>query len=154
NKRSSTTTTTTSGAKPEMSQSQVLNKLHKVSLSHVELGNLAQTHAKSDKVKSLGEKMSKDFGKIDQTVVDYAKEHDIVLAEATSMGHKGTKAGSQADMKTGTETMGNEAQANNDIGNKVGESTTGMDEARSSKMERLGKLQGEEFDKAFLTETI
>jgi predicted outer membrane protein len=104
------------GAQTEMSQSQVLDRLHRVSLNRVELGNLAQTHAKSEKVKHFGEKMAKDFTDIDQQVIDYAKGHDIVLSEATA-----SKEGKQA---------------------------------KEEKMTSLGKLQGEEFDKKFLSATI
>jgi predicted outer membrane protein len=110
------------GAQTDLSQSQLLDKLHKVSMGHVEMGNLAQTHAKSDKVKRYGEKMAKDFTQLDQQVIDYAKGHDIVLSDATGMFKSGK----------------GEAKA----------------EAKEEKMGNLGKLQGEDFDKQFLSSTI
>src|SRR5438067_1521571 len=69
----------------EYTQAQLLDKLHKVSVGHSEMGNLAQTHAKSDKVRDFGGKMTKDFEKLDQDVIGYAKDHDIVLSDATGM---------------------------------------------------------------------
>jgi predicted outer membrane protein len=113
--------------KPELSQTQLLDKLHHVNVTHIEMGNLAQTHAKSDKVKDYGARMTKDFEKLDRDVISYAKTHDIVLSEGGAMPkEKGEKS---AEGKT-------------------------LDENRMAKMERLGKMQGEEFDKAFLTTTI
>jgi predicted outer membrane protein len=110
------------GVQTDLSQSQLLDKLHKVSIGHVEMGNLAQTHAKSDKVKRLGEKMAKDFTQLDQQVIDYAKGHDIVLSDATGM-FKGSKSETKAGEK-------------------------------EEKMTNLGKLQGEDFDKQYLSSTI
>jgi predicted outer membrane protein len=92
-----------------------------VGVGHTEMGNLAQTRAKSDKVKGFGEKMAKDFVRLDQQFIDYAKDHDIVLSDATGM-FKGTVKG---DVKN-----------------------------RDAKFEKLGKLQGEAFDRAFLTATV
>jgi predicted outer membrane protein len=112
----------------DLTQTQLSNKLHKVSMGHVEMGNLAQTHAASDKVKKLGEGMAKDFTKLDQAVIDYAKDHDIVLADALNMGREQTAA---------------------KPGGKVSEK-----DKKASDFDRLGKLSGSEFDKAFLTSTI
>ncbi len=105
----------------DLSQSELLDKLHKVAVGHTEMGNLAQTRARSDKVKRLGQRMSKDFVNLDQQFIDYAKKNDIVLSDATGM-FKGSekKAASQ----------------------------------KSESMERLGKLQGDAFDRAFLTSAI
>lgn len=103
----------------DLSQSQLLDKLHKVNTGHVEMGNLAQTHAKSDKLKRLGDKMAKDFTTVDQNVIAYAKDHDIVLADATGM-FKGRLDKAELNQK----------------GEKFG---------------NLGKLQGEQFDKQFLS---
>ena len=105
----------------DLSQSELLDKLHKVAVGHTEMGNLAQTRAKSDKVKRMGEKMSKDFVNLDQQFIDYAKTHDIVLSDATGMFKSGEK---KATSK------------------------------KAESMERLGKLQGEAFDKAYLTATV
>jgi len=78
-----------------LSQSELLNKLHKVSVSHTEMGNLAQTHAKSDKVMKLGEKMAKDFTDVDQKVIGYAKDNNIVLSDAVGMMKDKAKAGAK-----------------------------------------------------------
>jgi len=83
----------------ELSQSQLLDKLHKVSLGHTEMANLAQTHAKNDKLKRLGSKMAKDFAGLDQEVIGYAKDHDIVLSDATGMFKKGEKPAMKAGAK-------------------------------------------------------
>lgn len=107
--------------KTELSQSELLDKLHKVSVGHTEMGNLAQTRGKSDKVKGFGEKMTRDFVRLDQQFIDYAKDHDIVLSDATGM-FKGSVKG---DVKN-----------------------------RDAKFDKLGKLQGEAFDRAFLTATV
>ncbi|MBK7864375.1 MAG: DUF4142 domain-containing protein [Archangiaceae bacterium] len=83
----------------DLSQSQLLDKLHKVSTGHTEMGNLAQTHAKSDKVKTLGEKMAKDFSGLDQHVIGYAKDHDIVLSAGNVMGKEKPTADQKAKME-------------------------------------------------------
>ncbi len=109
----------TAPAKSDLSQSELLDKLHKVSVGHTEMGNIAQTRAKSDKVLKLGQKMSKDFVKLDQRVIGYAKDNNIVLSDALT----GMK---KPDMKA----------------------------AAKNEWADLGKLQGEEFDKKFLSATI
>lgn len=105
----------------DLSQSELLDKLHKVAVGHTEMGNLAQTRARSDKVKRLGERMSKDFVNLDQQFIDYAKKNDIVLSDATGMFKGSDKKGASQ---------------------------------KSESMERLGKLQGDAFDRAFLTSAI
>lgn len=105
----------------DYSQSELLDKLHKVAVGHTEMGNLAQTRGANAKVKRLGQKMAKDFVNLDQQFIDYAKGNDIVLSDATGMFRGADKKGA----------------AN-----------------KSESMERLGKLQGEGFDRAFLTATV
>ena len=105
----------------DYSQSELLDKLHKVAVGHTEMGNLAQTRGANDKVKRLGQKIAKEFVNLDQQFIGYAKENDIVLSDATGMFRGADKKGA----------------AN-----------------KSESMDRLGKLQGEGFDRAFLTATV
>lgn len=105
----------------DYSQSELLDKLHKVAVGHTEMGNLAQTRGADDKVKRLGQKMAKDFVNLDQQFISYAKDNDIVLSDATGMFRGADKKGASK---------------------------------KSESMERLGKLQGEGFDRAYLTATI
>ncbi|MBL8956834.1 MAG: DUF4142 domain-containing protein [Myxococcaceae bacterium] len=107
-------------AKSDLSQSELLNKLHQVNVGHTELGNLAQTHAKSPKVMKLGERMAKEFTRVDQRVIGYSKDNGIVLSDAVGMmkGAAKEQKGPKADWAD------------------------------------LGKLQGEAFDRKFLTGTV
>lgn len=114
---------------PAMSRSQVLDKLHKVSRRHSELGNLAQTRASNEQVKELGRQLTRQFTTLDAEVVAYARDQRLPLVDASNLFGK----------KQVVSTL---------------EDGVRLDESPKSRMERLGKLSGPDFDAAFLTSTV
>jgi putative membrane protein len=133
----------------------------------IEVGNLAQTHASSAKVKQFGETLVKDHTKADKEVLDFAKANNIVLAEkgaakggesaemgSHEMGEQGGAMGSQGG-SMGSE--GSTAAKTGEQGAKTGEQygktgeQYGMKESGHSKIDHLSSLQGDAFDREFLT---
>lgn len=165
-----------------MTPAGLLNKLHQTSQKSIEKGTVAQTNAGSEKVKSFGAKMVKDFQKLDSQVVDLAKEKNIVLATTAAYGSEETAT--SESMKSGApkgEEMGNvpaepgEARAGaepmpSDSPSKTGKmepykadtakpgemaEAKGSDyQAEQAKWDRLKTLRGAEFDTEFLTLTV
>jgi putative membrane protein len=137
-----------------LTKSQLINKLHHVNQMEIEVGNLAQTHAKSAKVKQFGETLVKDHTKADKEVLDFAKANNIVLSEA-GMGSAGgsMKAGEANEMGSqgsmGKEGSDEAAGAQGSQGAKP--EHYGMKESHSAKIDKLGSLQGDAFDREFLT---
>jgi putative membrane protein len=158
-----------------LTKSQLLNKLHHVNAMEIEVGQLAQTHARSAKVKQFGETLVKDHTKADKDVMDFAKNNNIVLSEAgigadKSMGSSYKGSSGTAEEQTGSPSMGTTGSPNTTGEYKSGESnktgqynkgetgTTGstgeqygMKESHKAKIDRLSNLQGDAFDRAFLT---
>lgn len=158
-----------------LTKSQLINKLHHVNQMEIEVGNLAQTHAKSAKVKQFGETLVKDHTKADKDVMDFAKNNNIVLSEAGISGSQGGSAlktgesnemGSQGSMgtqgKEGSQgSMGSQGSKAGETGStgsyKSGTATGstgeqyGMKESHRAKIDQLSNLQGDAFDRQFLT---
>lgn len=150
-----------------LSKNQLINKLHRVNQMEIEVGNLAQTHARSAKVKQFGETLVKDHTKADKDVMDFAKSNNITLSEAGVGATGGSKSykGESGSYKTGSsDEMGSTAGEQGSTGSyKAGEKGTtgqvgvgeseqlGMKESHKAKIDRLSNLQGDAFDRAFLT---
>jgi putative membrane protein len=147
-----------------LSKSQLINKLHKVNQMEIEVGNLAQTHAKSPKVKQFGETIVKDHTKADKELMDLAKAEGITLAESGMGATGGSKSkGESGSYKSGSSDEGSAAGDTGSQGYKSGQGTTtgqagmgesdqmGMKESHQAKIDKLSSLQGDAFDRAFLT---
>jgi putative membrane protein len=145
-----------------LTKSQLINKLHKVNQMEIEVGNLAQTHAKSAKVKQFGETLVKDHTKADKDVLDFAKANNIVLSEA-GMGSAGgsMKAGESGEMGSqgsmgvqGSQgDMGSQGSQGDMGGSYKSGSPSGEQHASKGQMkiDKLSQLQGDAFDREFLT---
>ena len=92
----------------------------------MEAGGLAASRAQSGKVKRYGEQLIKDHRQADNNVMAFAKRNGIDLQSVPSVSAK------QSD------------ESDNE----------GDEHAMSSGMERLRKLSGAEFDRAFLTQMV
>jgi len=76
------------------SQAKVVNKIHHADNMNIQLGQLAQTRAGTDKIRSFGKKLVSDHQKLDQQVLSYAKDNGITLDQYGKSGSSGTDLGS------------------------------------------------------------
>ena len=130
------------------SPDKVVNKLNKIGQKHIELGSLGTSQATNKDVKKLGEKMVKDYEKLDAEVNKYAKSKGITVGQV--MG--GESPGMQGGAMGGAGTMGEAVEG--DDPSKVGEAGKQMGQEYKEGFEELRGLQGAEFDSKFLSMVI
>lgn len=71
-------------AAPSTQDSQFLQSIHRVNLSEVSAGKLAQQKGTNQQVKDLGKKFSTDHAKLDQTVQSTASSVGVTLPDQPS----------------------------------------------------------------------
>ncbi len=108
-----------------MSKERVINKLHHVNQMEIQMGTMAQKNSHNSKVRSYGATLVKDHTKADKLVTAFAKDNQITFTEP-------------GNEETNTNTTRSEEHA-------------AKMQAKKEKMDRLTNLQGNAFDKEFLT---
>jgi predicted outer membrane protein len=158
----------TSAGKLQASDAHALWLLHKIDQGEIAQAQLAQSRAKSDKVKDLAGDLLDDHKGMDEKVLSLAKDNDVTFAgEAMGTGGAGNEGATSPQEAAGTESTSGgsstvEELPNSGTGGAGAMGQAGMthgqlsasDQAMLSKssaqLQKLQGLQGRAFDRAFL----